>query len=205
MSSNAAVPVTVNPVQAGHDKRLPRVGSAPGTLRSFSAAEALLDAYLASRKRLAAPQPQPQSSTPQHSPPMQPYSQPQTGGQARVQTEGQSAQSRDGQRSVVLLFRRHYRVSLSEHADGQILISARIVSLPETGPRRDAMLTHIGRLGLGFATRYGAACVADATEQDVWLQDRQAPDGKPVDLAIRVRAFVNALATWQKTLDRIHF
>jgi len=104
-----------------------------------------------------------------------------------------------------LVFRQRYRVSLSEHRDGQILMSARIVSLPDAGPRRDAMLLHIGRLGLGFATRYGAACVIDADEQAVWLHDRQAPDGKAVDLARRVRGFVNALATWQKTLDRIHF
>jgi len=203
MSSHAVWPVTANPAQAGDDNFRPAGGGAPSSPLASSAAGVLLNAYIASRKRLAAVRPQ--AGAMPLSLPAQPQPQPQTGGQAPVQTQGPSAQSRYAQHGVVLLFRQHYRVSLSVHEDGQILISARVVSLPDRGPRRDAMLTHIGRLGLGLATRYGAACVVDAAEQAVWLQDRQAPDGKPVDLAVRVRGFVNALAAWQKTLDRIHF
>ena len=199
MVSNAAVPVTRNHAYTAGDQRVGGGGLASAG-SSFSPAGALLDAYLASRKRLAAPalvsnaqQSQSPAGQPQHAP---------TGTRPLAL---QGTTSGNALRRVVLLFRQHYRVSLSEHGDGQILIAARIVSLPEAGPRRDAMLVHIGKLGLGLATRYGAACVIDASEQAVWLQDRQAPDGKTVDLALRVRGFVNALATWQKTLDRIHF
>ena len=207
MVSNAAVPVTRNHAYTAGDQRVGGGGLASAG-PSFSPAGALLDAYLASRKRLAAPalvsnaQQSTQQSTQQS---QSPAGQPQHAPTGTRPLALQGTTSGNALRRVVLLFRQHYRVSLSEHGDGQILISARIVSLPEAGPRRDAMLVHIGKLGLGLATRYGAACVIDASEQAVWLQDRQAPDGKTVDLALRVRGFVNALATWQKTLDRIHF
>ena len=92
-----------------------------------------------------------------------------------------------------------YRVQLHTLPDGRIRVRARLRALPEAGPRRDELLLGVGRLCCGRMNDSAAACVVDAEESALWLQQVEAA-ASTQDVDELVGAFVNELAFWTQAV-----
>lgn len=112
----------------------------------------------------------------------------------------------DAHGHVTLIFDGCHRVRLHVGVDGRAVVRARLIDLPPSGARRDALLIDIARravVALTARRQPAPACVVDAGEEAVWLQLRYAPDGTDVGFATALGGFVDWLTFWKRTLERM--
>ncbi len=92
-----------------------------------------------------------------------------------------------------------YRLRLRSLPDGRIQVRARLRALPEPGRARDAALLHAGRLSCGRMNASPAACVVDADEHALWLQ-QVAASSSTQEIDELVGEFCNELAFWTQAV-----
>lgn len=94
-----------------------------------------------------------------------------------------------------------YRVHMESVAEGTVVLLSRLATLPPSGAVRDEWLLQVGMLALGTLSKYCAACVVDARETALWLQQIVRTTDS-ISLDESMGQFVNALSFWARALPR---
>ena len=106
----------------------------------------------------------------------------------------------DGRATVIVDDK--YRVHLAGTHNGWLAISARLCGLPPAGVARDEFFATVGQLAAGMLSRQPSACVVDAAEESLWLQQVVRPDTDAVGVDEALGSFANALSFWSGAVQR---